>query len=281
MTSPRPADLITDATREDFDRDGVVMVPGVFGHEWVEAMREAIATAMANPGPHATDYATGDSAGEDGGKGAGGFFGDVEMALRLPAFERFVRESPAAEIAGRIMGASKVNYFDDHILVKEPGMTKPSPWHQDQPYWAVAGRQVCSLWMPLDPVAEEIAVEFVRGSHKGPAYNPYHFEDGRAYEGVGLPPMPEIDADRASYDIVRYAMEPGDALLFHAMIIHGAPGNTSTNRRRAIATRWTGDDARFHKHDGEISVPTELPPLAVGAILDCERFPVVWRAAGA
>ena len=72
-------------------------------------------------------------------------------------------------------------------------------------------------------------------------------------------------------------MEPGDALFFHGMIVHGAPGNSGATRRRALSTRRTGDDARFHLHAGEISVPTALPDLAHGTILDCDRFPVIWR----
>ncbi len=73
-------------------------------------------------------------------------------------------------------------------------------------------------------------------------------------------------------------MDPGDALFFHGMIVHVAPGNFGRQRRRALSTRWTGDDARFRRSPGEISVPTVLPDLADGARLDCERFPVVWRA---
>ena len=66
---------------------------------------------------------------------------------------RFALESPAAEIAGRIMQSDKINFFYDQLLVKEPGTHAPTPWHQDQPYWAVSGWQVASLWLPLDPVA--------------------------------------------------------------------------------------------------------------------------------
>ncbi|MCY4607693.1 MAG: phytanoyl-CoA dioxygenase family protein [bacterium] len=257
---------VTDQDRAVFEEDGVVLLHGAFDEAWITFLQEAVDEAMANPGPHAMEYAR-----------EGRFFGDVELAHRLPAFMRFVCESPAAGYAGLIMGSSKVNYFDDHLLVKEPGTTKPSPWHQDQPYWAVAGRQVCSLWLPLDPVSRDVAVEFVRGSHTWQAFNPYHFEDGRLYEGAGLPPLPDIESHRKHYEILRFPMEPGDALMFHGMIVHGAPGNTGHHRRRALSTRWTGDDARFHRRPGEISVPTVLPDLADGACLDCGRFPVVWR----
>ncbi|MDE0044691.1 MAG: phytanoyl-CoA dioxygenase family protein [bacterium] len=259
---------VTDQDRAVFEEDGVVLLSDAFDEAWVTYLRKAVDEAMANPGPHAMEYAR-----------EGRFFGDVELAHRLPAFMRFVRESPAAGYAGLIMGSEKVNYFDDHLLVKEPGTTKPSPWHQDQPYWAVSGRQVCSLWLPLDPVSRDIAVEFVKGSHHWQEFSPYHFEDGRLYEGVGLPRLPDIESHRERYDILRFAMEPGDALMFHGMIVHGAPGNTGHHRRRALSTRWTGDDARFHLRPGEISVPTVLPDLADGARLDCDRFPIVWTQA--
>ncbi len=38
-------------------------------------------------------------------------------------------------------------------------------------------------------------------------------------------------------------MEPGDALIFSALTLHGSLGNYSTQRpRRALSTRWLGDD---------------------------------------
>ena len=269
--APNPAHLITPSVRSTYERDGVVAVPRAFDAQWVAFLRDAIEHAMREPGPHAVNYS------EDG---SGHFFGDVEVALRLPEFERFARGSPAPGIAARITGSSRLNYFDDHILVKEPGTAKRSPWHQDQPYWAVSGRQVCSLWVPVDPIPEEVAVEFVRGSHRWEAFSPYHFEDLRPYEGTGLPPMPNIEAERERHDIVRFAMEPGDCLVFQAMIVHGAPGNLGRARRRALSVRFAGDDARFCIRPGEISVPTELPAdLAHGDVLGGERFPLVWSAA--
>lgn len=263
--------LVSEAVRSVYERDGIVVLRNAFDDAWVECMREAFEKAMAAPGPHSENYAAAD--------GGGRFFADVEIALRLPEFDRFIRKSPAAEIAGRIMASSEIRYFDDHLLMKEPGTTKTSPWHQDQPYWAVSGRQVCTVWLPLDHIAENVSVEFVRGSHRWEAFNPLHFGDDSPYEGTGLPPMPDIDAEREQYDIVGFAMEPGDCLVFHAMIVHGAPGNFGASRRRAIATRWAGDDARYCVRPGEISIPVDLPAgLTDGDVLAHERFPVVWSA---
>ncbi len=256
-----------------YERDGVVCLRGVIPLEWLDFLAEAIEDAMRTPGPHAEEY---ESAG-----GAGRFYGEIEVAERHPAFRRFALESPAAEIAARVMGASRVNFFYDQLLVKEPGTSARTPWHQDQPYWAVSGYQVASVWVPLDPVPEDVSVEYVCGSHRWPEYSPYHFADGSPYAGTGLPPLPDIEGNRDKYEIRRFAMQPGDCLVFQAMIVHSAPGNTGKFRRRALATRWCGDDARYCRRAGEVAIPTQDPGLAHGAKLDCERFPVAWTAPAA
>jgi ectoine hydroxylase-related dioxygenase (phytanoyl-CoA dioxygenase family) len=259
---------ITYFDRQTYETDGVVCLRNVVPPSWLKFLAGAIDEAMNDPGPNA----------EELGKGSGRFFGDLEMALRLPSFRRFVLESPAAEIAGRVMGANKVNFFYDQLLVKEPGTSERTPWHQDQPYWAVSGYQVCSVWLPLDTVPESVSVEYVAGSHKWQEFSPYHFSDGSPYQDTGLAPLPDIESQRDQYDIKRFSLEPGDCLVFNAMIVHGAPGNNSKHRRRALATRWTGDDARYFRRRGEVAIPTQDPGLPDGALLDSARFPVVWRA---
>ena len=260
---------ITAAERETYERDGVVCLRNIFPQAWLEFLAAAVDEAMANPGPHAEEYER---------AGGGRFFGDLEMAERLPSFRRFVLESPAAEIAGRMMGATRVNFFYDQLLVKEPGTAARTPWHQDQPYWAVSGRQVCSLWLPLDPVPEDVSVEYVCGSHRWPEYNPAHFSDGSAYAGTGLPALPDVETERSKHRIAAFGMQPGDLLAFQAMIVHGAPGNRGAHRRRALSTRWTGDDARYCVRRGEVVIPSSNPGLRHGDRLDCGRFPLVWKS---
>jgi ectoine hydroxylase-related dioxygenase (phytanoyl-CoA dioxygenase family) len=261
-------DLITRDDQDAYERDGVVSIRNAFESSWVSFLAEAIEETMASPGPNAEELS----------KGAGRFFGDLEMAERLPKFRKFALESPTAEIAGRVMNATRVNFFYDQLLVKEPGTCERTPWHQDQPYWAISGHQVCSVWLALDPISEEVCVEYVCGSHKWEEFSPYHFSDGTPYKDTGLAMLPDIESNSDKYYIKKFAMEPGDCLVFNAMIVHGAPGNIGRNRRRALATRWAGDDARYYRRPGEVAVPTEDPGLADGALLDCERFPLVWTA---
>ncbi|NEU34810.1 phytanoyl-CoA dioxygenase, partial [bacterium LRH843] len=84
----------------------------------------------------------------------GRFFDDYCNWSRIPEFERAIREGPAARVAAALMGSARVQLFHDHVLVKEPGTARPTPWHQDAPYYFVEGRQTVSFWCPLDPVEE-------------------------------------------------------------------------------------------------------------------------------
>ena len=44
-------------------------------------------------------------------------------------------------------------FYHEHVLVKEPGTAASTPWHHDQSYYPVDGQDVCSLWIPVDPVS--------------------------------------------------------------------------------------------------------------------------------
>jgi len=234
-------------------------------NDWLERLREGVEQALSSPSDNQEPY-------EDER-----FVGDLNLWDRINGFGDFVLNSPAGEIAATIMASSTVTFLYDQMFVKELGAEARTPWHQDQPYWAVSGRQMCSIWTPLDPVPSAIALEFVRGSHLWREYNPQHFLDHSPYEGTGLPNLPNIEAAREEYDIVSYDVEPGDCLIFHAMITHGAPDNSSAaTRRRAYAIRWLGDDARFCERAGEVAIPPDDAGLKHGEPYSGKNFPTVW-----
>ncbi len=113
--------MITDSDVAAYERDGVVCLRNAFDSEWVERMREAIERDLAHPGPNATNFAEGSSAGK--------FFGDMFMWKHDPAFAAAALESPAAAIAARLMGSQHADFFYDQVFVKEPGTAHPTPWH--------------------------------------------------------------------------------------------------------------------------------------------------------
>jgi ectoine hydroxylase-related dioxygenase (phytanoyl-CoA dioxygenase family) len=262
-------------TIASYRRDGAVVLRGVVSPEWIAALARGVERNLAEPGPYGKIYTPAGASGK--------FFGDYCNWSRIPEYRDFLIGGPLAPLAGALMGARKVNLFHEHVLVKEPGTAERTPWHQDQPYYTVDGDHICSMWIPLDPVPRETCMEIVAGSHRaGKWYRPARFADGKDHPAKDsrfeLPP--DIDAERDRHDILGWELEPGDCIAFHALTLHGAPGNRSNHRRRVVSARWTGDDARFALRDGFMSPP---PPTqggpAVGAAMDSQAFPIVWRAA--
>ena len=194
---------------------------------------------------------------------------------------RFIFESPAAEIAGTLMGSETVRLYHDHVLVKEPGTAQRTPWHQDLPYYNVDGRLNASMWFPVDPVARESSLEFVAGSHLGRWYMPRSFLDGEAmwFPDGALAELPPIDEHPDDYRVIGWELEPGDAVFFHMLTLHAAGGVGRGSRRRVMSVRFLGDDMVHAPRPWETSPP--FPGLAdelpAGVPLDHSLFPVLWE----
>lgn len=265
-------DLVRDHDAAAFRRDGAVLLRGLF-RDWLPVLEAGVERNIREPSPIATEHRLDD--------GAGRFFEDYCSWLRIPEYRDFVLNSPAAAVAGRLCGATAIQIFHEHVLVKEPGTTKVTPWHHDMPYYCVDGEQVVSFWTALDPVPQGVCPRFVAGSHRwGKLYYPRRFDDGAnyAYGDSGYEAVPDIDAAPERYEILSWDLEPGDALAFHFLTLHGAPGNRAPSRRRGFSTRWLGDDAHFVKRPGATSPPYPGIGLKDGERMREDWFPVVWRA---
>jgi ectoine hydroxylase-related dioxygenase (phytanoyl-CoA dioxygenase family) len=100
------------------------------------------------------------------------------------------------------------------------------------------------------------------------------FDGTELYAGDTAPAMPDIDSQRSAFEILGWAMEPGDAACFHFGTVHGAPGNVSKqNRRRVFSARWVGDGAQFIDRGGKGSPPFRHLALRTGDALPAEEFP--------
>lgn len=254
-----------------YQRDGVVVLRQVFG-AWTETLRAGVAALMADPSPLERTVRPAD--------GSAPFFQDLCNWQRIPQFRSFVLESNGGEIAARLMRSKTARFFHDHVLVKQPGSSTVTPWHQDQPYYCVEGQQSVSFWIPLDPVPRDIVMECVSGSHLwGKGFRPMRFDGTRLYERDDFEPMPDIEAMKDRLDIAGWDMQPGDAIAFSFRTVHGAPANKSARPRRVFSARWVGDDAVYARRAGRTSPPLPELTLADGDPFDAPIFPVVYPAA--
>ena len=226
---------LDDATINEFREKGATVLRGVFS-EWVKTLQDGVAANMADPDPNARIYK-----GENGG---GRFFVDYCNWDRIPEYRDFIFNSPAAAVGAELMESNQVQLFHEHVLVKEAQTGVPTPWHQDAPYYCVDGPKTLSLWIPLDEVPRETTLEFISGSHKwNKFYRPQRFDGSALNENDGLEEIPDINGNRGEYEIIGWAVSPGDAIAFDYRTIHGAPANTNrSSQRRAFSLRLLGDD---------------------------------------
>ena len=205
--------IVTEKDIVDFESDGVVCLRRVLDGDWVDRMQGAVDRITENPGPMRESYYP-DKPGD--------FFSEKFMWTFDGDFRFYVFESPVAAAVGRLMRTRRLNFFYDHLLVKEPGTVSATEWHQDTNFWPFSGRQIASLWAPLDRVTRENGVlEFVRGSHlwhDRPMSRPTIFGDrnGKPQDVTDkeagpvddAPGQPDIANNRDQFDIVSWELDP-------------------------------------------------------------------------
>ena len=268
VSRPSDSDIAT------FRKEGVVCLRGVVPADWVARLSEGVAYNLGHPGPYGKNHAD--------GAGSSAYFGDYHNFPRIGVFRQAAEAGPLGAIAGRLMGAKRVQLYHEHVLVKEPGNGSPTPWHQDQPYYNVDGGQTVSLWVPLDPVVADVCPKFLAGSQaNGALYVPKRFKTNAALEGdtSHYEPFDGVDEEKEARRLRFWALEPGDAIAFNFKTLHNAPPNTSHNRRRAVSFRFFGEDARHAVRPHAVSPPYPEMGLKAehGAPLPEEWFPVVWQ----
>lgn len=263
---------VTEDEKAAFHRDGAVLIKQVLAPEWVELIRDGL--------DYANEHPNGMSAG-------------VELPLRIdqfpaaqsPKLREAIDTSPIAEIVGSALG-TPVRFYMDQMFIKPAGKIVPTPWHQDTCYYNVDGHDLIRAWVCVDPVPRDASLEVVRGSHRwnvtyrpvvgrDPASDPegaakaeaafaaneaiigadsheqWSYAD--AFLDVNLPPTPDIEGHRDSYEILGWDYKPGDVLLFHGHILHGARGGvTLPNPRRSHASMWAGSDVRYVHRRGQV-----------------------------
>jgi ectoine hydroxylase-related dioxygenase (phytanoyl-CoA dioxygenase family) len=202
-----PIQITTDQ-KQQFARDGVVCLRGLFDENWITLLTAGIELNLLEPGEHSRIWDRTDNNRT--------VFYDSDNWRRISQYRQFVYESPCVSVATALLDTDSVNFFFDAVFVRSPGVTFATPWHQDEPYWSAEGLDTVSIWMPLVPVSRQSALAFVPGSHLWP--NHYRQQDFGELNPDRQPdvdtvhfaddwePFPDIDADRDAFDVISWEM---------------------------------------------------------------------------
>lgn len=318
MTVPIPIDAsptrsVTDEERAAFERDGVVVLRGVYPSAWVDHLEAqlddvfdhrpdrlmdqrsvtgestsgirvdmvALSLGMRAAVPDAALAIDGDAEAELTGRS----IVETDAAAWHDGLRHHHVHGPLPEIVAGVSASPKVNFYADQLFLKEPGSRIRTPFHQDKPYFLVQGGDVAVCWVPVDVVgADNGPMSYVRGSHRwGTTFKPSDFvttngtfpeRDG--IDLTGLDVLPPVDRDDPA--LVSIEAEPGDVVVHHWATVHGSAGNVSaTATRRAASVRYALDGCTFHQRPSSPEPFRFTIDLADGDPLERHpRFPVVW-----
>lgn len=254
--------VIDSETVQQYGADGVVVLRQFFTPEYLATLGAAIDRALTTPA---------------------NYFHYRNMWHNDRAFEAICRDSPAPLIAAQLMQSDTVSLLFDQVFVKEAASNAATGWHNDQPYWPVKGDDLMSLWIALDRVdIHNGAVEFIEGSHLWRRwFTPFYADERGGFghykteDGHESDPIPDFEAERDQHRIVSFDLEPGDALAFNGLIVHGAARNTVARRRRAYSIRYVGRDACYWPRptSADFLIDETMQP---GDRFATNRFPVVY-----
>ncbi len=148
-----------------------------------------------------------------------------------------------------------------------PGDSKPTPWHQDLPYWPMETPQALSFWIPVDDVDEHNgAMMFVPRSQsagKLKAINLVDPEDLMTYaRQAGLVPERPLIA----------RLRAGSITAHSGLTFHYAHANHGMRPRRVLAIIYMPDGTIY---TGKSHVVTDGVGLVVGEAFRGGRFPLL------
>lgn len=233
--SPISPDIIK-ALRED----GVVLLKNALNPEELSIVKDVFDLHFDMTGPWVIDRST------ENARFLFAFLSPDRM--ETPSFQRLWKETKLLDIAQQTFTTPETWFWHEQIFFKEGSdgeRVERTEWHQDLAVDPIEGADLLRFWISLEPVEKDYALEFVRGSHRGPTYSLEKSTSAAKPEKDEAIPIPDIESDRRQWDIVSWATEPGDILAFHPGIIHGGGATKPDGVRRTLVTVFVGRDAYY------------------------------------
>jgi len=212
---------LTDQQLADYERDGYVIIRGLFTDEEMKLLGE---TAHHD---NAMDKA---SSNMDDGEGNA-----VRLALwNHPGdgvYGMFARCRRVVDTVEQLLDDEAYHYHSKMIL-KDAKIGGAWAWHQDYGYWYQNGvlfPNLCSVMIAVDEATRENGcLQVLKGSHKLGRVN--HILTG---DQAGAD-VERVKEARRRLETVHVTLKPGDTLFFHANLLHCSAANNSDKPRWAL-----------------------------------------------
>ena len=231
---------LTAEEQRSFAADGYVLVRGLIARDEAAAFRQRLEdyAFRRRPVPQGVAVQT-EPAVRRGEVAAGNemeAIRKIEYLVGLDPMFTGLATHPRIVAIMRCLLGPNLKLFRDAVLMKPAHTGSPKGMHQDAPYWPIEPMTEVSCWMPFDRATPlNGCMTVIPGSH-------------------GRGPLPHVHVTddyvvaREHYrqeDVVTVPMEPGDGLIFHALLLHETGPNRSDDPRRAVTLSYMPASARY------------------------------------
>ncbi len=141
----------------------------------------------------------------------------------------------------------------DNWFIREADSKSSTPFHHDISYFDIVG-SMCVLWLPLEPIAQDEGIAWVKGSHLwNKLFLRVLFKDGHKIEGKECiingkkyEDPPDILSNKNKYEFLKWDCELGDCVIFDMKTLHGTLNSSIPKKTQS---RYT---LRIAKEDASI-----------------------------
>lgn len=198
--------------REDFERDGFVIIPELVPLEQVQALKAECQRVLAAHAPGRSVF--------------------VGASVVSPLCNALACASDLLQVLAQLLPGG-VAFLSDKVVVKDGRNRFATPWHQDASYWP-GTRAKLSVWIALDDALEANgALRVIPGSHHQRAVHAQaaqgHVVTGEFTNALALGDNPS--------GALTVAVPAGAAVIFSDLLVHGShPNRTGGDRVSLINT---------------------------------------------
>lgn len=224
---------LSDAQLTEYQREGLLFLPGVFGADEVRALKAEQGRLLTLPlASHLRAQ-------------SGEFLGTTAMDRESALYARLLRDERLLGIAEQVLGP-QLYCHQYKIILKEPFGALTLPWHQDYGPWhhhdGMPEPRAISLSIYLDEVIEfNGPILFIPGSHRAGLLG---YEVIPVPGTTPIPSLPNATVTRlaAAGGIVAPKGPPGSVTLFDCCLAHASGPNQSPWPRNLIYLSYNPRD---------------------------------------
>ncbi|MGI9352918.1 MAG: phytanoyl-CoA dioxygenase family protein [Rhizobiaceae bacterium] len=235
--------LNLDALKNNYEKDGFVVVEGLFPAELVEELRNATRGYVQQVAEgNLTDDLLDVIQDTDGNPQLRRI---VSPEAFCEVYDRAMRYEPLVDLVEKFLGGS-VRFDHGKLNFKPPSGGAAVEWHQDWAFYPQTNDDMLAIGIMLeDCTLENGPLMVVPGSHKGEIYN-HHNNAGQFVGGINV-----VNLDGVLDKAVPLTASAGSISVHHVRTLHGSTTNRSDKNRPLLLFNYVAVDAFpvFHRYE--------------------------------